>query len=63
VEIERITNFEVYMSATSPTPIRVCPKKKNSRGEVPSHDHGELCPEKAIRQVEPPAGYFAIFAG
>ena len=50
------------MSAASPTAIRFCPKIENSRGGVSGHDHGELWPEKAIRQEETPARYFAIFA-
>ena len=62
MEVDPITEFAVFMSAASFTPIRVCPKNENSRGEVSSHDHGELRPEKVIRQVETPAGYFAIFA-
>ncbi len=51
------------MSEASPTAIRVCPKSEDSRGGVSGHDHGELWPEKDIRQVETRAGYFAIFEG
>jgi len=60
-QIEPVTKFAVFMSAACPTPIRVCPKNENSRGEVSSHDHGELCPGKEFRQEETPAGYFANF--
>ena len=62
-QIEPVTKFAVFMSAASPTAIRVCPKSEDSRGGVSGHDYGELWSEEEIRQVETPAGYFAIFAG
>jgi hypothetical protein len=63
VQVDPVTKFAVFMSAVSLTAIRVYPKIGGSRGGVSGHDHGELWPEKEIRQEETPAGYFAIFEG
>jgi hypothetical protein len=63
VEVDPVTKFAIFMSAASPTAIRVCSKSKVSRGGVSGHDHGELWPQKVRRQVQTPAGNLAIFAG
>jgi hypothetical protein len=56
VEVDPVTKFAVFMSAASPTAIRVCPKNENSRGGVSSHEHGQFWPEKKFPQEETPTG-------